>query len=153
MSWENVGGRQTHYGALPADNKFGGDVHSAGALQELRLTFSYDDLPAVSAGNEMIASIPEGAAITEAYVKVLDAMTGTSGTLTIGTAEADGGGALDADGIDAAIAQAALTAGAVITCDGAQVGGAALADRAVITATTGGTVTGGRFELVVQYLA
>lgn len=152
MGWENVNGRQTHYGALPSDNKFGGEVAEGGAQRELRLTFSYDDLPAVDANNEMIAALPSGSAITEAYIKVLTAMDGTTGTLTIGTSQADGGGVIDADGIDVAVAQASLTAGAVITCDGAQVGGAALSEKAVITASTGGTVTQGRFELVVKYL-
>ena len=152
MGWENVNGRQTHYGALPSDNKFGGEVAEGGAQRELRLTFSYDDLPAADANNEMLASLPSGAAITEAYIKVLTAMDGTSGTLTVGVSQADGGGAIDADGIDAAVAQAALTAGAVITCDGALIGGSALSEKGVIAATTGGTVTAGRFEVVVKYL-
>lgn len=152
MGWESVNGRQTHYGALSSDNKFGGEVAEGGAQRELRLTFSYDDLPAADANNEMLASLPSGAAITEAYIKVLTAMDGTSGTLTVGVSQADGGGAIDADGIDAAVAQASLTAGAVITCDGALIGGAALSEKGVIAATTGGTVTAGRFEVVVKYL-
>ncbi len=152
MSWENVNGRQTHFGALEADNKFGGEVADGGAQREARLTFSYDDLPAADADNEMLKAIPSGAAITEAYIKVLEAMDGSSGTLTVGVAQADGGVAIDADGIDVAVAQASLTAGAVITCNGALIGGSALSERGVIVATTGGTVSAGRFEVVVKYL-
>ena len=152
MALEDVNGRQTFFGALPTQNKFGGESANGGKFKEIVLDFSYDDLPAADADNEMLAALPSGATITEAYIKVKTAMAGTSGTLTIGTAEADGGGAIDADGIDAAVAQAALTAGAIIVCDGAQVGGSAMSERAVITASTGGTVTAGVFEVTVRYI-
>lgn len=153
MGLESVGGRQTFFGALPSKNKFGGEVQSAGQKKELRFPFSYDDLPAVSAGNEMLAVLPAGSMITAAYIIVDSAMTGTSGTLTIGTYQADGGGVVDADGIDAAVAQAALLANVTIVCDGAQIGaGTVLAERSAIVAVTGGTVTGGEFTLIVEYI-
>lgn len=153
MSLENIDGRQTFYGALPKYNKFGGEVQSAGKKKELKFSFSFDDLPAVDAGNEMLANLPAGAAIVSAHIKVLSAMTGTSGTLTVGTSQADGGGVIDADGIDAAVAQAALTAGAIIVCDGAQVGAGAVAQEvSSVVVATGGTVSGGAFELTVEYI-
>lgn len=153
MALESVGGRQTFFGALPQNNKFGGEVQSSGKKKELKFSFSYDDLPAVDANNEMLANLPSGAAIVSAHIKVLTAMAGTSGTLTLGTSQADGGGVIDADGIDVAVAQASLTAGAIIVCDGAQVGGGAVAQEAAsITASTGGTVTAGVFELTVEYI-
>ena len=154
MSLESVGGRQTFFGALPTKNKFGGEVHSSGVKKELKFSFSYDDLPAVDADNEMLAVLPAGSTITAAYVIVDTAMAGSSGTLTIGTYEADGGGAIDLDGIDVAIAQAALLADTTIVCDGAQVGGGiVLAERAAIVAVTGGTVSAGEFTLVVEYIS
>jgi len=153
MALESVGGRQTFFGVLPSKNKFGGEVASSGQKKELRFPFSYDDLPAVDAGNEMVATLPAGSQIVSAHVIVDSAMTGTSGTLTIGTYEADGGGAIDLDGIDVAIAQAALLANTTIVCDGAQIGGGiVLAERAAIVAVTGGTVTAGEFTLVVEYI-
>jgi hypothetical protein len=153
MSLENVGGRQTFFGALPTKNKFGGEVQSAGQKKELKYSFSYDDLPAVDAGNEMLAVLPAGSMITAAYIIVDEAMDGTTGTLTIGTYQADGGGVVDADGIDAAVAQAALLADTTIVCDGAQIGGGVvLAERSAIVATTGGTVTQGQFTLIVEYI-
>ena len=154
MSLESVGGRQTFFGALPTKNKFGGEVHSSGVKKELKFSFSYDDLPAVDADNEMLAVLPAGSTITAAYVIVDTAMAGSSGTLTIGTYEADGGGAIDLDGIDVAIAQAALLADTTIVCDGAQVGGGiVLAERAAIVVVTGGTVSAGEFTLVVEYIS
>lgn len=153
MGLESVGGRQTFFGALPSKNKFGGEVQSAGQKKELRFPFAFDDLPAVDADNEMIATLPAGSTITAAYIIVDTAMAGTSGTLTIGTYQADGGGVIDLDGIDAAVAQAALLADTTIVCDGAQIGGGiVLAERAAIVAVTGGTVTAGEFTLVVEYI-
>lgn len=153
MSLESVGGRQTFFGVLPTKNKFGGEVASSGQKKELKFTFSYDDLPAVDADNEMLAVLPAGSQIVSAHVIVDTAMAGTSGTLTIGTYEADGGGAIDLDGIDVAIAQAVLLANTTIVCDGAQIGGGiVLAERAAIVAVTGGTVTAGEFTLIVEYI-
>ena len=153
MGLESVGGRQTYFGPLPDQNKFGGEVQSSGKKKELKFTFDFDDLPAVDANNEMLANLPAGAAIVSAYVKVKTAMDGTIGTLTIGTYQADGGGVIDADGIDVAVAQASLTAGAIIVCDGAQVGVGAVAQEASsVVVVTGGTVTAGVFELIVEYI-
>ena len=152
MALESVGGRQTFFGALPTKNKFGGELASSGQKKELKFPFSYDDLPAVDADNEMLAVLPAGAMITAAYIKVDTAMAGSSGTLTIGTYQADGGGAIDLDGIDVAVAQAALIANTTIVCDGAQIGGGiVLAERAAIVAVTGGTVSAGEFTLYVEY--
>ena len=153
MSLESVGGRQTFFGALPTKNKFGGEVASSGQKKELKYTFSYDDLPAVDADNEMLAVLPAGSQIVSASLIVDTAMDGTSGTITIGTYEADGGGAIDLDGIDVAVAQAVLLANTTIVCDGAQIGGGIiLAERAAIVAVTGGTVSGGEFTLIVEYI-
>ena len=152
MSWENVGGRQTQFGAPKSKNKFGGELASSGQKKELKFPFSYDDLPAVDADNEMLAVLPAGAMITAAYIKVDTAMAGSSGTLTIGTYQADGGGAIDADGIDVAVAQAVLIADTTIVCNGAQIGGGiVLAERAAIVCVTGGTVSAGEFTLYVEY--
>jgi hypothetical protein len=153
MGLESVGGRQTFFGALPSKNIYGGEVQSAGQKKELKYSFAFDSLPAVGAGNEMIAVLPAGSMITAAYIIVDTAMAGTSGTMTIGTYQADGGGVVDADGIDAAVAQAALIANTTIVCNGAQVGGGVvLAERSAVVVVTGGTVTAGEFTLIVEYI-
>lgn len=153
MALENVGGRQTFFGALPSKNKFGGEVQSSGMKKELKYSFSYDDLPAVDADNEMVAVLPAGSQIVSAHIIVDSAMTGSSGTMTIGTYQADGGGVVDLDGIDVAVAQAVLLANTTIVCDGAQIGGGiVLAERSAVVVVTGGTVSGGEFTLVVEYI-
>ena len=153
MALENVGGRQTFFGALPSKNKFGGEVQSSGMKKELKYSFSYDDLPAVDADNEMVAVLPAGSQIVSAHIIVDSPMTGSSGTMTIGTYQADGGGVVDLDGIDVAVAQAVLLANTTIVCDGAQIGGGiVLAERSAVVVVTGGTVSGGEFTLVVEYI-
>ena len=153
MALENVGGRQTIFGAQPAKNKFGAEVQSYGQKKELRFSVNYDDLPAVDADNEMLAVLPAGSMITSAHIIVDTAMAGSSGTMTIGTYQADGGGAIDLDGIDVAVAQAVLLADTTIVCDGALIGGGTvLAERAAIVVVTGGTVSAGAFRLIVEYI-
>ena len=156
MSLESVGGRQTFFGALPTKNKFGGEVASSGQKKELKFTFSYDDLPAVDADNEMLAVLPAGSQIVSAHLIVDTAMAGSSGTLTIGTYEADGGGVVDADGIFtvAAAIQSALLANVTLVGTGSQVGGGiVLAERSAIVVASGGTVTAGEFTLIVEYIS
>ena len=155
MSLESVGGRQTFFGALPTKNKFGGEVASSGVKKELKFTFAYDDLPAVDADNEMLAILPAGSIITAAYLEVDSAMTGTIGTMTIGTYQADGGGVVDADGIFtvAAAIQASLLANVTLVGTGSQIGGGiVLAERSAIVVVNGGTVTGGEYTLTVEYI-
>ena len=68
-------------------------------------------------------AIPAGAFITRAYLVVKTAFTsGGSATLDIGLVNA-AGTAVDHDGIDAAVALAALAANKAVVADGASVGG------------------------------
>ena len=73
----------------------------------------------------MDAYIPAGSYITKATLVVTTAWTsGGSGTLGIGL-QNSAGSAIDADGIDAAIAKTALAVNTAVACDGALVGGTA----------------------------
>lgn len=56
----------------------------------------------------------------EVYVETAFDSAGEAATLTIGFDNIDGT-VFDADGVDVAIAEAALSAGALITCDGAMI--------------------------------
>ena len=155
MGFENSAGlsNRNHYGPRTIDDeKFGGEVTTSGNDKQVEWVFDYDDLPSGTSGLEMETYIPAKSYIKRAYLEVLTAMAGTSGTLTMGLEQRDGT-AIDADGIDAAVAQAALVANAVIACDGALVGGTVNtgANDGVLVVTTGGTVTAGRFKLVVEY--
>jgi hypothetical protein len=140
-----------HYGPRDVDQKFGGITTGRDGVNRAVWTFDYDDLP-TNGTNYMNVVLPAGIYITEAHTRVLTAMAGTSGTLTIGLEEPDGT-VIDVDGIDAAVAQAALVANAVIKADGALVGGAVqVAEPSQLLVTTGGTVTAGRFEVSISYV-
>jgi len=101
------------------------------------------------------AFIPAGSYITSASLIVTTAFTsGGSATLTIGT-YTQAGVAVDADGIDAAIALAALGADKAVACDGAAVGGTATVEGAdVYIEAIYGTApfTAGEAKLVIEYI-
>jgi hypothetical protein len=132
-----------------------GLVVEGSLVKTLVVDFSYDKLPdgdngAAHSGEH--AYIPAGSFIKSAYLIAKTDWGGTSPTLTIGL-ETQAGVAIDADGIDAAIAEAALDAGDVVVCNGALVGGNLIgADNGYIVATTGGTVTSGTARLIVEFV-
>ena len=101
------------------------------------------------------AFIPAGSYITSASLIVTTAFTsGGSATLTIGT-YTQAGAAVDADGIDAAIALAAIGADKAVACDGAAVGGTATVGGAdVYVEAIYGTAafTAGEAKLVIEYI-
>ena len=102
------------------------------------------------------AMIPAGAIIVNADLVITTAATsGGSATLTIGTYNA-AGSAVDADGIDAAIALTAIDAdGDVVQCDGAQVSGVVTVGSApVYIGALYGTAafTAGEAVLIVEYI-
>ena len=101
------------------------------------------------------AFIPAGSYITSASLIVTTAFTsGGSATLTIGT-YTQAGAAVDADGIDAAIALAAIGADKAVACDGAAVGGTATVGGAdVYGEAIYGTAafTAGEAKLVIEYI-
>lgn len=101
------------------------------------------------------AFIPAGSYITGAHLIVSTAFTsGGSATLTVGS-YTQAGAAVDADGIDAAIALAAIGADKAVACDGAAVGGTATVGGAdVYIEAIYGTAafTAGEAKLVIEYI-
>jgi len=101
------------------------------------------------------AFIPAGSFITSASLIVTSAFTsGGSATLTIGAYQQDGT-TVDADGIDATVALAALAANKGVACDGALVGGTATvgANDVYIEANYGtAAFTAGEAKLVIEYI-
>ncbi len=152
MSLESVGGRQTFFGALPDKNKFGGEIMSAGSEKELKFSFSFDDLPAVDADNEMLATIPANAKVIAADLKVGTAWVGGT-NIVVGTYQADGGGVVDADGLIAAVITANLTANSNHVGAGADIGEVSSSERQAVVAATTGTFTAGDAVLTIKYQA
>ena len=122
------------------------------------------DITAANTGSTFGASnidplapqLPAGSIIVNADLVITSPFTsGGSATLTIGTYNA-AGTAIDADGIDAAIAVTAIDAdGDVVQCDGAQVSGlVTVGGAAAYVGWNWGTAafTGGAAKLIVEYI-
>ena len=98
------------------------------------------------------AAIPAGSFITSATMVVKTAAAGGT-NVTVGLINAAGAD-IDADGIDAAVATAALAANKAVVCDGDLVGGTATIGAAdgYIDIDVTGTYTAGEILLVIEYI-
>lgn len=159
MSYTNADGLYvlTHGGQGAVQDK-GGTVLSA------RQTLVYDISDFTAIGSSFGASdidpldpvIPAGSLIVGATLVMTTAATsGDSATLTIGTYNA-AGTAIDADGIDAAVALTAIDAnGDVVRCDGAQASGVlgyVTADAYIGAIYGTAAFTAGAGKLIVEYV-
>jgi hypothetical protein len=108
--------------------------------------------PAAPAPNDPY--IPAGSFITSAYLVVTTAFAGASAVLNVGLQTA-AGVAIDADGIDAAVATADLAANKAVVADGDLVGGTATvgaADAYLSIDYDTAAFTAGAAKLVVEYI-
>lgn len=135
-----------------------------GNENELTVDFSWDNMPGFDADadndgvlesfDKVNEHIPANAIIKEAVVYATEDWTGTgTPTMSIGLYEADGT-VIDADGIDAAIAEGALDANDVVVCDGALASHASVGanDAYVRVYPAAGTYTAGKARLVVRFV-
>lgn len=123
--WVNGDGLEVRFGAEKATKRKGGETNAAGDSHEIRLTINGADVPAADAPVDKKVAIPSGAFIESATLVVKTAFVGATATLDLGLMTDDNDGTYstkDDDGIDAAIAVAALTADASIACNGALIG-------------------------------
>lgn len=146
-----------HYGPRTGAEGLPSGILEYGPERRLVLDFDYlqanAGLPVINAEDDASQLvIPDNALITSAILFVGDAWTSSgSAVLNIGTEKPDAS-VVDADGIDA-IAVASMTAGAVIVCDGDQIGTAdptTPLQLAVNDATA--VFTAGSARLVVTYI-
>lgn len=149
MSYTNADGLYiiTHedQGAL---NTKGGANHFS--RNELIVDFDLTDLSVTP--SPLDAFIPAGSFITAAYIVVTEAAAGGT-SVNFGLYQQDGT-VIDADGIDAAVATAALGATSAVVCDGALVGGTAQvgSNDAYFGAAATGTYTAGKGKLVIEFI-
>lgn len=147
---EIVGGRFTHYGARGQDAKRGAATSRVGQVTEVEYTFDWNDLPAASASNDMVLTIPQGAIIERAVLVALTAATSAASTdaLAVDAVRPDGTGATSL----VATTRASLDA-ANKTVIGAGAGlNAALAGKTHIRVTAS-AYAGGKFKLNLEYRA
>ena len=155
MSYTNADGLFTLTGTGQGDPK-----NNGGALNAVKwLVVEIPDATllgtAQTAPTPNDAFIPAGSYITAATLVVTTAFTsGGSGTLGLGLFNA-ANAAIDADGIDAAIAKTALAADTVVLCNGALVGGTAgvgAANAYVGALYATAAFTAGAGKLVIEYI-
>lgn len=142
---------RTHFGPRVVEDKLPSVYEGSAGEEVLEVVFSYDDLPSASLDNANL-SIPANAWIKDATLRVVTAFAGGT-SYNIGLSQPDGT-VIDADGIDAAVATAAIDAvGETVVCDGALVGNTAGIGTAagVVTAAATGTFTAGKAILRVTY--
>lgn len=122
-TWMNNDGLFVKFGRDKGKTKNAGEYEDAdvGSDHVVDVIIDYADLD--STNLTFISDnlrIPKDCYLKKAELFVITAFTsGGSSTLDIGLYDTDRSTAVDADGIDAAIAKASLTLGATITCDGA----------------------------------
>lgn len=152
--WTNEDGLDVKFGTTRAEVRVDGLKNA----EDHRIVVNLPDATALGATDTAAvveptkAFIPAGAIITKAYFVVDTAFTsGGAATLDIGTKQKAGTN-IDADGIDAAVAVAALAANAVIDCDGALVPSTNGANAAYIMFTYNtAAFTAGAGRLIVEY--
>lgn len=139
--WSNPDGLVVGFGTRTVVTS-GSHKHDLnGPTEKVVLKFRGEDLAdAVSTTGDQIVQapvIPNGATILSATIKVTEAFVGATAVLDIGVYDKDGA-TVDDDGIDSAVAVAALTLGAEIACDGADVN--------TVVATTGGVKVAASYD-------
>lgn len=146
-SQEIVGGRVTHFGPRGLDGKYGQKYSRVDGSSEAVYEFDFDDYPAASATNEMVHTIPASALIESVSVYAVAAAAGT-GPLVIEHVTPANGSAVAL----ASVTTANLTLGAHVLGAGAGVG-VSVGAGSVRQIRASGTLTAGRFKVVVKYRA
>lgn len=154
MSWTNSDGLTIYFGTENVQPAHVGVVCAGeGSTKEFIAVLEPATMDTTGGliGGRPNALIPSGSFVESAALHVTETFVGASGTLDLGTANADGTYTnLDEDGIDVALAVASLTAGTTITCDGAQIGTTVGADAYLSYDIDTTDFTAGKAFLVVK---
>jgi len=151
--WTNPDGLEVYFNALKADNTVPASVgHGSHGRKTIEAMI---DAPLVGADVEIDGRgvvIPAGSRVVSATLYVSEAFTSAgAAVLNVGLYRLDGT-AEDADGLDAAVASAALSIGTVLEMDGAMVGTVTSQTvRIAVDYTTAAYTAGfGRLQVVVE---
>lgn len=152
--WENKDGLFVGFGTRRSESNSAPQTSTAGVYQEFRMAIKGTELNDVATAAEVEngAVIPAGAFLVSASLYVNTAFTSEGvAVLDLGLLNATTGAITDDDGIDAAVALAALEAGDVVACDGALIGTQLAAPNKVIASYDTAAYTAGEATLVVRY--
>ena len=162
-TWYNDDGLRVPFGQDQARETEGimARTWSVGPISYMVVDVNFDNLPTYTADlnndgtneafDDSVPYIPVGSYITRAILVTETAWAdGTS--LTLGLYN-QAGSVIDADGIDVAIAAAALAADTAVDCNGLLVGTQDLVTAdAYLVCTVAGTFTAGKSKLVIEYI-
>jgi hypothetical protein len=152
--WINNDGLVVKFGTKEAEVIQAGEETAYGQHREYRAVIDWDDLEAFGTTTLLsdTSAIPSGAHIDSAEFYVEEAFVGATATLTLGLYDQDRTTAIDADGIDAAIAVTAIDAvGDTIACDGALIN-TTTSNAGLLSALVGtANFTAGRGILTVKF--
>lgn len=151
--YTNADGLTQRFGTIDSENK-GRKTNTRGELQELVLDIVGSELADAASNEHLVgaASLPAGAHITKATLWVTAAFVGATAVLDIGVYKSLDLSTIDDDGIDAAIAVAALVDNAEIACDGAIVDTTLANDSYIAASYDTAAFTAGVAKLVVEYM-
>lgn len=155
VEYTGAGGVRKQYGPRDVEDVVPGKHSTGGEVQELTVTFNYDNLPSVqNAGKDATNSyIPANSLVHDATFYETEAFTSASGTTTVdvGTEKADGSD-VDSDGIFTGVVTADGSAGGWSVAGGAQVGATVGTDDAyILVSSSADDLTAGKGKLVVRY--
>lgn len=153
--WTNQDGLFVGFGTRKAEKNTGGNHASRGAIQTQTVKLKGTDMGDTVAASDLenAARIPANALLLSANLFVTTAFTsGGIAVLDIGVYNADTGAVVDDDGIDAAVALAALEDNDTVTCDGALVGTVMAQETKIGASYDTAAFTAGEATLVVRYI-
>lgn len=157
--WTNTDGLEVRF-KNPEAGQLAAGLSTMGAIKTLELDLDYVSAAVTAVSDTQAAAIPAGAFIVNAFLISKTAMTGTSGTLTVGLAAKDGTSASANAILTSTLGtQANLAATNVLACDGNRANAASgiytkfsnTIDGYVYT-VKGGTITGGTGRLIINYI-
>lgn len=157
--WKNSDGMRVAFGLEQTEQARVGSPAQSGSLKVLEVDLVFGDLPAFGSttafvNNTPTACVPAGALLKSAILTTVVAFDSAADAMTmdLGMAKQDGTD-IDIDGIDAAVAQAAIDAeGESVTCDGALIGTIMAFDSYPSVRLNTATATAGKAKLILTYL-
>jgi len=153
--WTNKDGLNVGYGTRTVETTGSARVPAGDSRrQQIVMKITGADLADADVSAQLVHApvIPAGALLEKATLVVKTLFVGATATLDVGIYKAGVAGTDDDDGIDAAVAVAALVAGADIACDGAAIGTVLDADYKVGASYDTAAFTAGEAEVVIEYL-
>jgi hypothetical protein len=156
--WVNSDGLVVRFGLEQAKEALAGAGAQAGEMKTVEAVLDSDRMAAFGTnlilGEATKVCLPAGFKLVSATLYVEEAFdsSGDALTLSIGLCEQDGT-VIDDDGIDSAIAQAAIdSTSESVACDGALIGTILAKDSFLTVLANTATATAGRGHLVIKLL-